>query len=284
MKRENMVAEYREGIKCQICGAKINLQDFRYDNVVKANGGCKGAVIYAHRDCCQKRNYSYEHLIKNKKATYSGFQWGSEFETNQETTEEERLQLYSWYKLICTADCTVTEEFKSPINQGLHGVKKYLEGIENIVDIAHGENCGTHANVSLAKWEDTDAMICVGDYCVELFKPLAIAIKNLPTEKRIEIFGRDFGEYRTYTENYFEHGDWLQIKGNCLEFRLSRYVNATQYSHLLMLYKEFCLAIDNIFLARPNTFTATQTANKMVQLLNKHAQGKAKYQREERNQ
>ena len=81
----------------------------------------------------------------------------------------------------------------------------------------------------------------------------------------------------------FEHGAWLQIKENCLEFRISRYRNATQYTHLLMLYKEFCLVIDKIFLVNPSQFTATQTANKMVDLLNKHAQGKAKYQRPERN-
>lgn len=284
MKREEMVAEFREGIKCQICGCKITLNDFRFGNVTKADGGCKGSVIYAHTDCCAKRNYSYEHLIKNKKQTYSGFQWGAEFETNQETTDEQRLQLFSWYKLICTSDCTVTEEFKSPINQGLHGTKKYLEGIENIVDIANGNNCGTHANVSLAKWEGTDAMGYVSDYSTELFKPLAQAIKNLTEEKRKEIFGRDFGSYREYTEKYFEHGDWLQIKGECLEFRISRYKNPTQYAHLLMLYKEFCLAIDTIFLSNPCTRTANETANKMVQLLNKHAEGTAKYQRKERNQ
>ena len=121
-------------------------------------------------------------------------------------------------------------------------------------------------------------------YSTTLFKPLAQAIANLNEEKRIEIFGRDFGEYRWYTEEDFEHGDWLMIKNNCLEFRISRYKNATQYAHLLMLYKEFCLVIDKIFLVSPSTFTAQKTANKMVELLNKHAEGKAKYQREERNQ
>lgn len=165
----------------------------------------------------------------------------------------------------------------------MHGTKKYFEGIENIIDIANGDNCGTHANVSLASWQNSNAMSWIYDYSTALFSPLARAIANLTEEKRIEIFGRDFGDYRHYTEVEFEHGDWLAIKNNCLEFRISRYKNATQYTHLLMLYKEFCLVIDKIFLANPNFFTATQTANKMVDLLNKHAQGKAKYQRAERN-
>lgn len=284
MERANLMSEYREGIKCQICGNKITREDFYYNNVTKAEGGCKGSVIYGHTSCCQMKNYSYENLVKNKKKTYSGFQWGSEFEVNNQTTNEQRLQLFSWYKLICTSDSTVEEEFKSGINQGLHGTKKYLEGIEKIIDIGKGENCGTHANVSLASWENGVAMSWVYDYSYALFSPLAKAISLLPNEKRIEIFGRDFGDYRNYTEEGFEHGDWLQIKGTCLEFRISRYRNATQYSHLLMLYKEFCLVIDKIFLANPCTATAKKTAIKMVELLHKHAQGKAKYQREERNQ
>lgn len=287
MNRENLMSEFREGIKCQICGNKLTREDFYYNNVTKADGGCKGSVIYGHTSCCEKRKYSYKNLVRNKKKTYSGFQWGSEFEVNDETTPEQRLQLFSWYKLICTEDCTVTEEFKSGINQGLHGTKKYLEGIEKIIHIADGENCGTHANVSLASWENTDlmdAMEWVYDYSTTLFSPLAKAIANLTEEKRIEIFGRDFGSYRHYTEEGFEHGDWLMIKNNCLEFRISRYRNATQYTHLLMLYKEFCLAIDKIFLDNPCGFTARKTANKMVELLNKHANGIAKYQREERNQ
>lgn len=284
MKRENLTSEFREGIKCQFCGEKITREDFYYDNVVKTDGGCKGSVIYGHKECCRMKNYSYKNLVRNKKKTYSGFQWGGEFETNTLTTNEQRLQLFSWYKLICTHDCTVAEEFKSGINQGLHGTKKYLEGIENIIDIANGNNCGTHANVSLASWEDNNAMLTVRDYSTALFKPLAQAIVNLGIEKRIEIFGRDFGSYRNYTETCFEHGDWLAIKENCLEFRISKYRNSTQYSHLLMLYKEFCLAIDKIFLVNPCVDTANKTANKMVELLNKHSQGKATYQREERNQ
>lgn len=284
MNKANLTSEFREGIKCQFCGEKISPFDFLMQNVVKADGGCKGSVIYAHLECCDKKNYSYKNLVRNRKKTYSGFQWGSEFETNDETTNEQRLQLFSWYKLVCTHDCTVAEEFKSGINQGLHGTKKYLEGIEKIIDISSGANCGTHANVSLASWENSSAMSWVYNYSTTLFRPLAQAIRNLPEQKRIEIFGRDFGDYRHYTEEEFEHGDWLQIKNNCLEFRISRYRNATQYSHLLMLYKEFCLVIDKIFLANPCTETAIQTANKMVVLLNKHSQGKATYQRKERNQ
>ena len=282
--RANEKAKIRKGTRCKICGEPITANDFAHNNVISAEGGCLGGVIYGHRECCEMRAYSYEHLVRNKKATYSGIQFGVELESNAHTTAEQRLQLYAFYGLVCTSDCTVEEEFKSGINQGLHGIKKYFEGIEKITDISSGTNCGSHINISLAKWQDNGAMFKIMEYSTELFKPLAQAIKDLQPSKRIEIFGRDFGNYREYTEYGFEHGDWLQIKNSCLEFRLSRYNNPIQYSHLIMLYAEMCKAIDNEFLSNPNHYTATATANTLIKLLQKHTSGKAKYQRAERNQ
>lgn len=281
LERANEISKVREGTKCKICGQPITAEDFRNYNVVSTEGGCLGGIIYGHRECCKKRDYSYEHLVRNKKATSSGVQAGWELETNDETTAEQRLYLYACYGLVCTHDCTVSEEFKSGINQGLHGIKKYFEGIEKVIDISSGDNCGSHVNISLASWDNTSKIY---EYSEELFSPLAKAIKALDSAKRVEIFGRDFGSYREYTEKWFEHGDWLQIKSKCLEFRISRYKNATQYSHLIMMYAEMCKAINTILLANPNEYTAHLTAKKLVKILNTHADGKAKYQRAERNQ
>lgn len=281
LERANEICKLRNGTKCKICGQPITAEDFRNFNVVSTDGGCLGGVIYGHAHCCIKRDYSYEHLVRNKKATYSGVQFGVELETNDKTTAEQRLYLYACYGLVCTSDCTVSEEFKSGINQGLHGIKKYFEGIEKVIDISSGANCGSHINISLAKWQDTSKIY---EYSEQLFAPLAEAIRNLPEQKRIEIFGRDFGSYREYTEKYFEHGDWLQIKSKCLEFRISRYKNAIQYSHLIMMYAEMCKTIDTILLAEPSEYAAHLTAKKLVKILEAHANSKAKYQRAERNQ
>jgi hypothetical protein len=278
--RANEISKVRAGTRCKICGEPITAEDFRNYNVVSTDGGCLGGVIYGHAHCCVKRDYHYEHLVRNKKATYTGVQFGVELETNQRTTAEQRLYLYACYGLVCTSDCTVEEEFKSGINQGLHGIKKYFEGIEKVVDISSGENCGSHVNISLAKWDNTSD---IRNYRVELFRPLVKAIAELSETKRTEIFGRDFGSFRRYEEYDFEHGDWLQIKSKCLEFRISRYKNATQYSHLIMLYAEWVKIIDSIFLNNPCYTTATATAKKMIHLLKLHADGKAKYQYSERN-
>lgn len=278
--RANEISKVRAGTKCKICGMPITAEDFRNNDVISTDGGCLGGIIYGHAHCCIKRDYSYEHLVRNKKATYTGVQAGWELETNDTTTAEQRLYLYACYGLVCTSDCTVSEEFKSGINQGLHGIKKYFEGIEKVIDIASGENCGSHVNISLVKWDNTSEIY---RYRVELFRPLVKAMADLSEEKRVEIFGRDFGSYRRYEEYDFEHGDWLQIKSKCLEFRISRYKNATQYSHLIMLYAEWVKTIDSVFLANPNDITAEATAKKMIHLLKLHADGKAKYQYSERN-
>ena len=278
--RASEVAKVRAGTKCRICGEPITVEDYKSGNVISTDGGCLGSIIYGHKDCCVKRSYSYEHLVRNKKATYTGVQFGVELESNDTTTAEQRLYLYACYGLVCTSDCTVSEEFKSGINQGLHGIKKYFEGIEKVIDIASGDNCGSHINISLAKWNDTSEIY---QYRVELFRPLVKAIAELSEAKRCEIFGRDFGDYRRYDEYNFEHGDWLQIKSKCLEFRISRYRNATQYSHLIMLCAEWVKVIDSVFLKNPSYETANATAKKMIHLLQLHADGKAKYQYSERN-
>lgn len=278
--RANEISKVRAGTKCKICGEPITAEDFRNHNVVSTEGGCLGGIIYGHAHCCIKRDYSYEHLVRNKKATYTGVQFGVELETNDTTTAEQRLYLYACYGLVCTSDCTVSEEFKSGINQGLHGIKKYFEGIEKVIDISSGENCGSHINISLARWNNTSDIY---EYKVELFRPLVKAIAELSEAKRCEIFGRDFGSYRRYDEYEFEHGDWLQIKDRCLELRLARYKNAIQYSHLIMLCAEWIKVIDNVFLNNPSYKTADATAKKMIHLLKLHADGKAKYQYSERN-
>lgn len=278
--RANEQSKIRTGTKCKICGEPITYEDYYNNDVISTDGGCLGNIIYGHKRCCGKRDYSYEHLVRNKKATYSGIQFGVELETNQRTTVEQRLYLYACYGLVCTSDCTVEEEFKSGINQGLHGIKKYFEGIEKVIDISSGNNCGSHINISLAKWDNTEDIL---HYSKELFSPLAKAMSNLTDEQMLNIFGRNFGSYREYTEYGFYHGDWLQIKDKCLEFRISKYKNAIQYSHLIMLYAEFVKTIDNMFLINPNQDTAQATAKRLVKHLLRHIDGKAKYQREERN-
>lgn len=278
--RASEISKVRAGTKCRICGEPITAEDFRNYDVISTDGGCLGGVIYGHRHCCEKRSYSYEHLVRNKKATYSGVQFGVELETNDTTTAEQRLYLYACYGLVCTSDCTVSEEFKSGINQGLHGIKKYFEGIEKVIDIASGENCGSHVNISLAKWNNTDLISYRAEY---LFKPLAQYMATLPVDTMEAVFGRGFGDYREYTERGFYHGHWLQIKDTCLEFRISRYRNAKQYSHLIMLYAEMVKTIDSIYLNNPSIRTASEAGEKLVKLLKKHINGEAKYQYAERN-
>lgn len=272
--KENLTSEIREGTRCQFCGEKIiNGEDF-----IHCNGGAKGSIIYGHRDCA--REYSYhERYNTNRKhiKTLSGFCWGAEFETNQATTEEERLYLYANYGLICTADCTVTEEFISPIIQGLHGGKKYLEGIYKVLDIANGDNVGTHLNFSLAKWSG----ISIAEYGDCLDELADYMRYNLTHNQLVEVFGRGFSTYAEFTDYNYVHGKWLNLGHNGrVELRLAKFKNVQQYFYLACMCKEWALIIDDYIEGK---FNCEKTGKRLIKALNNRLSGKAKYMRPERN-
>ena len=296
--------------KCVFCGETF-IPGF-YDSVkVKLNE--KGTnYIYAHKTCCTKHEYSFKNNDKRNKTPKNGFLHGEEFETNTTTTNEQRALLKAKYGLICTSDCTVQEEFKSSINGGLRGVKEYLQGISEIIDIKNGDNIGTHANVSIASWSNTSSSFRKyiyddnGIYSYleiqqKLFGPLSRAVRYVDVNTRKKLFGRGFGSYRHYSDSSFCHGDWLAIKKNCLEFRLSKFHDVNQYFHLLCFYKEVCETIDKMFVQKLDkmqdewgTMTrtkradilqklATKTGNALVKRFNSFADGTATYYRAERN-
>ena len=271
-------AKIRKGTFCKICGNEI----YPSDEIVKADGGCLGGVIYAHRDCAcygdSIASYGHEELKEHHKETYSGFRFGCEFETNTHTTPEQRLQLFAWYGLRCTHDCTVTNEFKSGIINGLHGFKTMLNGISNIIDIASGDNAGTHINASLTTW-DNEALYKVRANATEIFSPLLIASKNRQGDC-INVFGRYFGEYRKYDTINFIHGSAICIKTNCIEYRLAKYQNTQQFFFLVAMIKEFTLIIDKFIQGKDN---ATVTAKKLVKAYQRRVNGTAKYMAVERN-
>lgn len=271
-------SKLRKGTFCKICGYEI----FPSDEIVKADGGCLGGVIYAHRDCAcygdSIASYSHEELKEHHKETYSGFRFGCEFETNTHTTPEQRLQLFAWYGLRCTHDCTVTNEFKSGIINGLHGFKTMLNGISNIIDIASGDNVGTHINASLTSW-DNDALCKVRANATMIFSPLLIALKNRRNDC-IEIFGRYFGDYRAYDTVQFMHDDAICIKSNCIEYRLAKYQSTQQFFFLVAMIKEFTLIIDKFIKGKIN---ALQTGKQILKAFERRVNGTARYMTAERN-
>ena len=268
--------------RCQFCNGDI----MEGDNYFTTDGGCLGGIIYGHVDCGIIEGYSHKPYNKRKLQTYSGFQWAGEFESMVYPSRETMLALYARYGLVATNDCTVAVEFKTEIRHGLHGDKAFLEGICGVHDLISGTSNGTHANVSLTSWEDGVAMRMVKRYSNELFAPLARALLDSPDETK-KHFGRFFGSYRTYTETGFEHGDWLRIKHNCLEFKLAKIQSPLQYFYLLCFLKEVCLTIEKYFLSSEDFDHMKQDAEKVGKMLVKrwvnHCNGKAAYYRAERN-
>lgn len=276
----NEVAKVRAGTHCKFCGRPI----VAGEQFFSADGGALGSVIYGHTDCAVRLSYYHKNTDTAHIGTYSGFRWGAEFETMDRTTKEERLQLKAWYDLDCTSDASVSEEFKSPIINGIHGVKKYLEGIEKIIDIANGDDCGTHLNFSLSAWDDENLR---ENGVLDIFEILAPRIKNhFSKDDRVSVFGRDFCYYAKYTDVRFLHDgnegiyDFIGVHHHRIEIRLARYRNVTQYSHLIMLAKVWALEIQKFI---DGTQTARESALKMEKAMQKHINGKATYQRPERN-
>lgn len=271
-------AKIRKGTFCKICGNEI----LPTDGIVKAEGGCLGGVIYAHRECAcygdSIASYSHEELKEHHKETYSGFRFGCEFETNTHTTPEQRLQLYAWYGLRCTHDCTVTNEFKSGIVNGLHGLKTMLNGISSIIDIASGDNVGTHINASLTTWNN-NTLCKIRANATEIFKPLLEIMKS-DRQNCINVFGRYFGDYRAYDTIQFMHGDAICIKSNCIEYRISKYQSTQQYFFLVAMIKEFTLIIDKFIQGKIN---AIQASRQIVKAYQRRINGTAKYMSAERN-
>jgi len=268
----------RNGTKCQFCGLPITNRDF-----ITCDGGAKGSIIYAHRGCCDIGHYSLCKPDTYRKPTYSGFQWGCEFETNDYLTEQQRLFLWANYKLYSTRDGTVTEELKSLRNQGLHGVKTYLQGIYKVVDIKSGDTVGTHATVSLAHWNSRTATN-IQRYGYNLFKDLAYWLNSNITECE-ELFGRYFDDdFYQYTDDDFVKYYWLRIRQNgSLEFRIAKFQSVEQYSKMLCLLKEFCLIIERDFLSNCCQQSARKASQNIMKALIKHVDKKANYFRPERN-
>lgn len=266
-------AKPRFGTRCQFCGELI-----LDNNYIKCFGGALGNVIYAHKECANIKNYSWKNIDTFHKPTYSGFQFGLELETNTATTPEQRLFLRACYSVVSTRDCTVEEEFKSGIIQGCHGIKPMLEGISKVIDIYNGNNCGSHINFSLAKWDNNFRNLIRGHE--RILTEYSKHIYSLSSSERIAMFGRDFTEYSKYTDRYFEHGYHLAIKEFGLEMRLARAKNVEQYSQLVMFCKEFALILDSVFESKISDDLAIK---RIKTLVNNHLQGKAKYQAEYRN-
>lgn len=263
----------RYGTRCQFCGELILDNDY-----ITCHGGALGNVIYAHQDCCQKHNYSYKNDNTFHKRTQSGFAYGVEWETNTITTDEERLFLRACYGLICTSDCTVAEEFKSPITYGLHGVKTIVEGISKVIDIYNGENCGSHINFSLGEWE-YDFMAKINAHTI-ILQEYARFIYSLSVEQRIQLFGRDFTNYSMYSDSIFEHGYFIALKPFGFELRIARAKNLIQFTNLLMYCKEFALIFNDAF---NNKISDTLAIKRLKTLTINHLNGRAKYQSESRN-
>lgn len=145
---------------------------------------------------------------------------------------------------VFESDCTVTAEHPTDPARGLGAYSKVLQRIEKQGDIHYfsNERCGAHVHVYC------NDVVYVRRYYHSLFLPLQNYLDSLGHEKRVEYFGRDFGEWcgRIYDGcNAQNHSNFVNTQhANTLEFRLPRITGHKQYMQVLKFWRKCGLFIN----------------------------------------
>jgi hypothetical protein len=210
-------------MKCAVCGKK-----FVKSQIVKIEK-------FGHV-CVNCANEEGDYYGKNTKfvhnATKKGTTFSLEFETGSKDYEIVMLRKYHF---IPTHDGSINGfEWKSPVYRSLHGVKKIFTNIEGLAHYVD-DKCGTHIHVGTLS--DT-----VKSYIESYEDYLFGDILNYMNDHRIstsKFWGREFTDYCTYV-NYHNRYNCFNPRTDenpTLEFRLCKFINATQFYSVL----KFCL-------------------------------------------
>ena len=98
-------------------------------------------------------------------------------------------------------------------------------------------------------------------------------IKDMPVEKREEIFGRDFEHYnRSLDFDYPDrHENWINIQHRyTLEIRMPRFTSAVQYMRFLKTFKKIFKALNTFYINRgQNEQASIKAGRKMAKIFEK---------------
>lgn len=253
--------------KCQ-CPSCNALGTVKYS--VKRRGGGNAYLCRYHADSLE--SYFNENNLRIGDMKKNGFTYSIELECSR-VTFPARLELCV-AGFLPTADSTVTAEFKSPIYNGMNGLKAFLPSIQELInsgDFAIDSDCGTHFHVGHNDFINADTMDFIRRFYHSLFLPLSIAMEA-DHNKTAELFGRDFCYWaRAISSNSEpqEHANFINTQHNyTLEFRLAFFKNAEQYARCAdfcravteKVVNSFCKKVAAYGLRSGDRLTATQKA------------------------
>lgn len=267
--------------RCAYCGRKF----FTGEDFIKTHTPTE-SVAYVHRTCVEHRRYGSDIQdveIVTGKTTGARLRWAVEIEAMykgsahfyDEKREDVDAFLAASCKLQPSNDCTVDVEYHMANRFNLHGVKDFWTLVSSAVNLDHS-NCGHHINMSKTDWSCYD-IDKINWNTSELFTPLMNHLLEDP-DKTVEVWGRYFGEYCDLT--FSGHYAWLHCNEGRIEFRLPHFKNPTQFTWLLFLCKDIVDILDKFVKGDIDEQVASK---KILDLEIKHENGRANYQRPERN-
>ena len=279
--------------RCNCCGELI---DNPILNAVHVSIPHQKNGIYVHPSCVRTlyyhestpdwfNTYRDKHLTTSAQVTFTPEVEGYKILHGMNETEH---NAYMWgeYKLLPSEDCTVGVEYKSAISVNLHGVGQWFEGVARMVDMTP-EECGLHFNTG---WYGMNGYNVQQIYNSrwELLKPLRDYM-NVNREGMERIWGRTFNSWACSSMECV-HGDWINLEHRNdnaesqnaarIEWRLPHYVDARQAKQCACMVCDFTQILRSFC---DGTRTAEQAGKLILKHYKQAEQGKATWQRPERN-
>ena len=279
------VSKPRNGTRCHLCGEPIGEHGFVKTYTTRE------PVVYVHKECLIQRGYHETFKTPsgeerpvfdvNAKATTKEqvlFTPEVEFaDPYSAWTDERKAHFVAQTGCYVERDCTVGGEAHPLTRLSFHGLCKWYETLSKMVDMTPS-NCGHHMNFG---WYGMtrENMQYIYEYRANLFLPVSEWLR-VHEQETIRIFGRYFD---TYCEiDGYSHGSWINLDCNKvrIEFRLPHFASPKQITHCAFLCKEWVKTLRKF---AAGTIDSTKASCEMVKALEKHAEGKATYQRPEQN-
>lgn len=232
-------------------------------------------VCANHRGKKNLHDYSDENRVMVGKGNADGISISVELESMGISTSARAYFIKN--KFLPTYDSTVDIEYKSPIYTSELPLAKIVGAIEYMNDSSkynfsvNNEDCGIHTHYGFIDnhFDFTDLY----RHYENLFKPLNDMIMNMPSEKREEIFGRDFEHYNRSLNFGFpsQHENWINIQHTyTLEIRMPRFTSAVQYMRFLKCFKKIFKALNTFYISREhNEINASKAGHKMAKIFEK---------------
>ena len=260
------VEKPRKGTKCAFCGEPIADYDF-----IKTSTNHQTSC-FVHTECLRMRGYHETFYTPEVEFANQYDFWSM----------EKKAAFVAQFKMYLEHDCTVGAEghVYSAIN--FHGLYEYYNHLAKWVDMSDC-SCGHHMNFSWYEMKAEDVRK-IRRHVNGLFGLTESWMRRNPEQVK-RIFGRGFASWARDDGEYI-HGSWLNLENDWndkearLEYRLPHFTSAKQIVWCAFMLKDWTKELRSYCSGEQDEH---KTAKAILNHIQKAANGKALYQRPERN-